>query len=333
MKYAATFPAGTETLVLRLLKQYSLAQIRIEYQDDGLVVFTSSLSPRQLSELRYFTNVFMIISDFTKIASLEAMVPRAVAAMRVFSLDAAPLPSSRNFRLRTLESGTPQALSAEVQQQLIRAITRVTPLAYHAGKGDIDFWLMRRRNGYGMWALRLPRPRFKRLKRHAGQLRVELAYLLCVAAGVTSRDIVLDPFAGYGGIVQEAVAGFSPKKVIAVEKDVKLAQSLQTTMHEKTSVQVIAADALHLPLPDASVTRIVTDPPWGQFIPTDLSLPNLYATMLQEFARLLRPGGIAVVLVASPAELRQALPATLTEVASYSLLVSGKKATLIKLRC
>lgn len=332
MKYAATFPAGAETLIVRLLKQYSLAQIKIEHRDEGLIVFESSLSARQLSDLRYFTNVFVVLNDFTDAISLEEMVPQALAKTKHFSLTSLDLSPLRSFRLRTLESGTPQALSPRVQQQLTQAVTSATSLTYQAGKADVDFWLMRRRNGYGIWGLRVPRPRFKRLKRHPGQLRVEVAHLLCVAAGVTSRDVVLDPFAGYGAIVQEAVAGFSPKKVIAVEKNTRLVQRLQMDMQEKRSVQVVCADALQLKLPGGSVTRIVTDPPWGQFLSPEIPLSKLYTAMVREFARVLRPGGIAVVLTGAPEDLRQSLPNSLKEVAAYPLLVSGKKATLIKLR-
>lgn len=165
-------------------------------------------------------------------------------------------------------------------------------------------------------------------------MRPELTHILGLVAGVSSRDVVLDQFAGYGAIPLEIIAGFSPQKVIAVEQNPALAARLKVVAADKRSLIVHQGDAQHLSyVPDLSVTHIITDPPWGQFAAAP-DLSRFYLQVLQEAVRVLRAGGVAVVLTGAPHEFRRALAhlSVLAEVKHYNVLVSGKKAEIIKLR-
>jgi tRNA G10 N-methylase Trm11 len=79
----------------------------------------------------------------------------------------------------------------------------------------------------------------------------------------------------------------------------------------------------------------VTDPPWGQFSQID-NLQDFYIKMLREFYRVLKIGGIAVVLNGNRELFEELVTAKnigykFDMVMEYKILVSGKKASIYKL--
>lgn len=96
---------------------------------------------------------------------------------------------------------------------------------------------------------------------------------------------LLDPFAGAGGIVVEAVA--SGWSVLACDKDPKLRLGLA-----RQGAASCVADARLLPFLSASVQALASEPPYGEE-----SRPWLGAA-LGEMARVLAPGGRLALMVA-----------------------------------
>lgn len=332
MKFAATFTPGTSELVARQVKQLPLEQLRLLHMEDGFMLGDTTLSPAQLQQVRYWYSVFVVVADVTSAASVEDLVSY-VSVKKLQTLLKEYFSDAQTVQVRINNEGSPVPLSATARRQLGKVVQNagLHIVSHHP---DCELWLLRRSNGMGMVAFRLPRARFKRQERAAGELRPELAHILGLIAGVGSKDIVLDAFAGHGAIPRELIAGFSPKKVIALEKDPKLAGKLMALGKDKSSLTVITGDALDAAmLASQSVTRIVTDPPWGMFATTDQPLAQFYTHMLKEFWRVLRPGGIAVVLIGAREEFTEALvQSSFEEVKAYNILVSGKKAAVVKLR-
>ena len=65
-------------------------------------------------------------------------------------------------------------------------------------------------------------------------------------------------------------------------------------------------DATRLPLEDASVDRVVSNPPFGKQLSKPEEVGPLYGRMVPEYDRVLRPGGRAVLLVGEGGPLREA---------------------------
>src|SRR5439155_13407065 len=63
------------------------------------------------------------------------------------------------------------------------------------------------------------------------------------------------------------------------------------------SVGLAQWDATRLPLPPASVARLVSNPPFGKQLSTPEEIEPLYRRMVEEYDRVLRPGGRAVLVV------------------------------------
>ena len=226
-----------------------------------------------------------------------------------------------------LQEGTPQPIQKTERARLEAKIKQEYGLKPNIHLSKNDFYLIERSSGKRLFTLRLPRARFKREKLNAGELRPELAHILLLAAGVKAKHTVIDMFAGYGSIPLEAVRGFGCKQVIAVDK-----QKLPNR-HEHLSIKWYEADARNLDfLADNSIDRIVTDPPWGIFDKND-DLSNLYSRMFKEAYRIMKPDAIIVVLYGGN-DLNKATRSTkgLRILKSYPILVSGKKARVIKLQ-
>ncbi|MCA9387091.1 methyltransferase [Candidatus Dojkabacteria bacterium] len=94
-----------------------------------------------------------------------------------------------------------------------------------------------------------------------------LAYILCMIADVNETDTVLDPFCGAGTIAVTAAKYFKPKKVLA--SDVKGTAVDMTTKNmsaagiSKKQMTIFRSNISQLKLQKNSVTKIITNPPFG----------------------------------------------------------------------
>lgn len=305
-RYFATFPAGTFDIIRKHLKSFSLAELKIIEHDDSSVVFDSSMSVERLIEIRYFTNIYAVLDGRKSLPSMNR--------------------TGKFFRLMYLKGGSPQALPDSERARLETQIRETFHVSPNTHQATYDFVVIERTAGAKMLTIRLPRVKFKRDDLEAGELRPELAHILCLAAGVKAKQIVLDPFAGHGAIPIEAVRGFGCKHVIAVD-------SQRQKHHESSVIEWRTGDAQHLSfIKDDSIDRVVTDPPWGIFKGESYDIATLYAGFAKELVRILKPDGIAVIL-SSYADVETAFThPELIQIAAWPVLISGKKATIYKLQ-
>jgi predicted RNA methylase len=307
-RYIATFPAGCYEVVNRQLKQFRVDEIKIIDHDLSSVTFDSDFRKERVIEFRFFTNVFLVL-DTSNLSAYQSQI------------------HNQGYRLIALTKGEPTQIEQNKRTRLMQLIETELKLKPNV-KNPVDFVLIKRGGEDEVLTLRLPRVKHKREELPNGALRPELAHILLLVAGVKAKDILLDAFAGYGSIPVEATKGFGVKKVIAIEKEAALVRSMIGKGFE-----VVQDDASELQtIPDASVDKIVTDPPWGIYENRD-DLTELYGQFLNAMSRVLKPKGIAVILSGSE---------TLDEIINkndnfgrlkvLNVLVSGKKANIIKLQ-
>jgi hypothetical protein len=126
-------------------------------------------------------------------------------------------------------------------------------------------------------------------------LPVEDARLLVNLVAAPDTRLLLDPFAGAGGVIIAAKArGFT---TVSLDLDPALRFGLA-----QFSDWHIVGDASSLPLASASIDMAASEPPY------DASALGVLLASIHEIARVLRPGGRAAFLLASEqaAEVRQA---------------------------
>jgi 23S rRNA G2445 N2-methylase RlmL len=321
-RYFATFVSGTQEIISKRLSLFPNAELTVESVEDGLVHFSSDLTPNQLTELRFFNNVFGLLGDFGSLPTIDAAAKAAVKT------DMSALPPKAGFMIHTRMGN--QTAGLKELQALQQAVADANGGMPDSFRPELELLLWLRADGRALWGWQLPRPGFKTRKLEPGELRPELCHIMGLLAGLDKKQAVLDPFAGYGAIVRECLQGFHCTEVIGVEYNEHLVPHLKSIPH------LIAkhGDAARLPhVETRSIDRVITDPPWGKFEPaTPEHLEHLYYESFIQMHRVLRAKG-CIVLVTSVGFIGKiASEVGFTIEKEYNILVSGQKASMYKLR-
>jgi 23S rRNA G2445 N2-methylase RlmL len=158
---------------------------------------------------------------------------------------------------------------------------------------------------------RTMRHRTYKLEHRPASLRPTVAAAMVRLAEIRPRHVVLDPMCGVGTILAEHLVA---REQIRAEKGVTWGADLEFAavrsaagnLRRLGQLTLFQGDARHLPLPPASVDRIVSNPPFGKQLSDPEAIVPLYHGMVAEYDRILRPGGLAVLLVSAVSVLRSA---------------------------
>lgn len=145
-------------------------------------------------------------------------------------------------------------------------------------------------------------------------LRPTVAAAMVRLAGIGPGMTVLDPMCGAGTILAEAIELAKARRggrveVIGGDVDPNAMFVTSQNLDNVGPAHLARWDARRLPLPTASVDRIVSNPPFGKQLASLDEVAPLYAAAAAEWDRVLRPGGRAVLLVMEHDALRVPLDA------------------------
>ncbi|HBU06548.1 MAG TPA: hypothetical protein DEB09_00515 [Candidatus Magasanikbacteria bacterium] len=333
--YYSTFVSGFENAVKDFLIK-SLDKTKIVLLLDGLVVYTTTTDVNKVKELRFVNNTFILIKEFSdKNLSLDLMLNELVnnAKLNIPVLSV----RQKTFRIITSKENQLSAVDNTLLIKLEEKIKYFTKYRTNRKKPDIEFWILLRSEGRGFFGMRITHNHDSAKSLQQGELRPEVTNILCQLSDMNKTDVFLDPFVGSGAIPIERVKINKYTRVIATDNDKKLVNYLQTNVQRMNlKIEVYNGDALVLPsIANNSIDKIVTDPPWGIFNKKSESELNIFYTqMLQSFFRVLKPGGVAVVLLGQR-ELFLDLLKDFTDKfileQNFSVLISGKKAGVYKI--
>lgn len=321
-RYFATFTTGCQEIINNRLRRFARAELVVDGLQDGLVLFESSLTVNQLSELRFFTNVFGLLGDFGTQPTIDD------AARLAAQTDLSALSAKAGFAIHTRVASQPVSLvGLQALQQAVSAANGGIPDSF---KPDIELLLWLRADGRALWGWQLPRPGFKTRKLEPGELRPEFAHIMGLLASLDHKDVVLDPFAGYGAIVRECLQGFHCQEVVAVEHNEHLVPHLKSVPH----LTAMQGDAARLPhIQTRSIDRVITDPPWGRFEPASPEhLQHIYYESFIQMHRVLRIKGCVVMVSGLEFVPQVAQEVGFVTEKQYNVLVNGQKAVLYKFR-
>jgi 23S rRNA G2445 N2-methylase RlmL len=338
--YCSTFIAGFGEVVVDALTR-TLSDVVVEALFDGLVIYRTSAPVSAIQSLRFCNNSFLLLrwEQCASEQKPEQIIQRLFAKAnigRAASVTSAR--SVRTFRIFVSKENSTIAVDPTVLTALEREIAQQLRLTVNRALPDVEFWFLLRSEKICLFGLRVTAIGRQRTRKYArGELRQELAHLLCWLSEPGGHDRFLDPFCGSGALVLERLQAFPYKQILAGDSDPAHVAALRRKTRQAKNVQVEQWDARHLTkLASESVTKIVTDPPWGFFRDETIDFVTFYTEILTEFARVLQPGGVAVILVGRKEEFERALATAGLRLhlrKKYDVLVSGKKAGVYQCVC
>lgn len=329
--FASTFLSGGQAMI-RSVVERTLPKVSIERMEDGIVLYRTSATVEQVQALRFFQNTFAVITMLDDVSVDDAVIP-IIKAVRddaelEKSITAVVGKTKQSYRVIASVQNEPVAIPPLWKEKLEKIMSSVPFLSPGSANANLTFWVLARSEGFGFFGLRLTKREEAPLSK--GELRPEIAHLMCALSNPKPSDIFLDPFAGSGAIPVARAKMSSYKKIIAGDKDLASVQLLKKKLPFAKNVELFSADVIALDgVADASVDAIVTDPPWGKY-DTSVDLPVLYSGMLTAFRRVLKPGAHAVVLTSRDGVFETALQAAegFRVMEAHDVLISGQKARI-----
>lgn len=302
--YLATFPAGCFDIIYKDIKKYSLKNLEVVNHDNSALIMSSNLAISKLINIRYFTNIYLIIEDDTEIKTFL---------------------QGHYYKLVYLNNAQPDSLSHQLQIDFTSKIAKQYNLTANSHLSKNNFYYIARKNTKTLLTLKLHKPIYKSKKLTAGQLRPELANIICLLANLKPKQIVVDLFSGSGQLSNEAVQGFNCQFVIAID----ITKDKFNSRYSAIKFHQFDINKLDFIL-DNSVDRVIADPPWGQYKNIE-DLAGLYNNFLSETYRILRPNAYAIILSGYSKAEDSILKNKFIIDKRFNILVNGAKANLYKI--
>jgi SAM-dependent methyltransferase len=336
MMYYAAFAPGLQQAAADIVRT-RLSDVRIDKLLEGAIVFETQCTYDRLNFF-CFNNIFAVISIVEKPSregALEAHI-RAACRQGRNPVIAENNKKIRSFRVVCSEENRPAPMPERTRGELERFIAGQSRLAINRSSPDTEFWLLYRREGFSVFMKRLTKhPSFEKTLR-PGELPPPLAYMLCWLSRPKPGEVAVDPFCGYGSIMEERQKRFPPALFCASDIDEKAvaATRRRITGNLASCCRIQRADirSIFSVVPEGTADAVITDPPWGDYAELPVPAGRFYEDVAGIFSRLLKPGGTAVVLTARIDELRAGAEksGTLELRDFFPVLVSGRKAAVFR---
>ncbi len=317
--FLQTFISGLQDPICGVLRAFHAHEIQQVL--DGAVVYQADRPVKA----GCFNNTFEVQLErpFKGAGALDRLMADALKAQ----LPLHPIPgSARTFRIVCSLESKLTAVDARKKSDLERLIAQRTGLRVERAGADVEFWLYGRSEGRAYLMRRLSYDRVTEKQLQKGELRPELCWTLNFLAGVDARDVFLDPFAGSGAIPLARMRMGPCAKLYALDLDSEKAAQVKRRLGPRAIVRSLDVRHLSDAVPDGTITKVVTDPPWGYY--DDADVPALYRDMLAALMQATAKKARMVVLSARTEEMDKALsvwPELIIE-AVFRILVNGKKA-------
>jgi tRNA (guanine6-N2)-methyltransferase len=174
---------------------------------------------------------------------------------------------------------------------------------------DVEFWATLL-GGEMFLAVRLVDERMRhreyKVAHRPGSLRASVAAALGWLSKPGADDRVVDPMCGAGTILIERAHLGRYAMLAGFDRDPgAIAAAHENIGPRYRPLGLAQGDALRLPLGNGAATHLVTNLPWGTKYGSHGENRRLYPRLVEEFARVVRPGGRLVMLTAERMLMRE----------------------------
>ncbi|MBR5400922.1 MAG: methyltransferase [Treponema sp.] len=321
-EFVSSFITGFQTVVEADLTK-RLPNLKILNLYDGLVHYRFDGDSRELEKIIYFNNTFFVLKTMKgKGLSFPSLVGAVCSGKNYF------LVNKGSFRVRFQNENQFAKVDKNLTRRTEDYVLQNSKLKLDRLSPTNEVWFSIRREGFAFCGELISKREFTEKNLNKGELRPEIAYLICCFADIQPQDVILEPFCGYGSIPVQLAKKFRFEKLYVSDLDPE--RATQTASRKQLSapnIECCTADATELShIEDKSISLVITDPPWGYFE----ELPDIegfYTKMFNSFDRVLKADGRMVILSARKEELERTVSATGFKIKnSLHTLVNGKKA-------
>ena len=321
-EYISTFTTGfSEVISKSLVKLLPGAKVLKVY--DGLVDYLYNGSEENIKNIVVFNNSYLVIKKFQgKNSEMTSM------AKNIIILDKLPK-SQKTFRIRYSQNNQFVGINKTYTQQIERKISKLTNAKIDRVSPETEYWFIKRSENVGFFARLLQKRKFTEKNLNKGELRPELAYLMCILGEFKKITVVMDPFAGYGAIPKQVNKYFHFKQLYVSDINPEHIKFLNILFENKHNVNVTLRNALNMQdIEDNMIDLIITDPPWGYYEKID-NIEQFYIDMFKEFCRVIKKNGKLVILSARKDEFELVLSKQKYIISEkIDTLINGKKASI-----
>ncbi len=296
---------------------------------DGLVHYRFDGDSRELEKIIYFNNTFFVLKTMKgKGLNFPSLVGSVCSSPKNYFLV-----NKGSFRVRFQNENQFAKVDKNLTRRAEEYVLRNSKLQLDRLSPTNEIWFSIRREGFAFCGELISKREFTEKNLNKGELRPEIAYLICCFADIQSEDTILEPFCGYGSIPVQLAKKFRFHKLyvsdIDEEKVTQSAARKQLASAPEGLISCQKADALSLQhIEDKSISLVITDPPWGYYEDID-DIEDFYKRTFASFKRVLSDDGRIVLLSARKQELESAATTCGFKIKnSLHTLVNGKKAGL-----
>ena len=186
------------------------------------------------------------------------------------------------------------------------------------------------------WSMR---HRTYKLEHLPASLRPSLAAAMVRLADIKPGNTVLDPMCGAGTLLAEGMEFVRGRKrgdalgwnvtFWGGDIETRHVKFAETNVRRLGNVRLETWDARELPQEDATIDRIICNPPFGKQMSTPEEIRPLYKKAIAEMDRVLKPGGKAVLLVSDANALRDAIdPVGWKKLRTVPVRILGQKSVI-----
>ena len=321
-EFISSFITGFQDVVERDLPA-KLSGVKILNMFDGLVHYKFDGDSRELDKIIYFNNTFFVLKTMKgKGLNFPSLIGSLCSGKSYF------LVNKGSFRVRFQNENQFAKVDKNLTRRVEDYVLANSKLKLDRLSPTNEIWFSIRREGFAFCGELISKREFTEKNLNKGELRPEIAYLICCFADIKQEDTVLEPFCGYGSIPVQLAKKFRFEKLYVSDIDEEKAGLTGSRKQlSLPNVDCRTADALSLShIEDKSISLVITDPPWG-FYEDIGDIKDFYKKMFKSFDRVLTDGGRMVILSARKEELEETAAASGFKIKnSLHTLVNGKKA-------
>ena len=315
LKYFATALPGFGFALRREIDLTEQLRSRGEVCGDrrnDLVPFDGLRGERGLG-LRTSEDVFVHLATHTAprdASTMSSVMLRASPLESALSVWAAvnhPLRRSMTYRVIARVQSERRFRRTELRAAMAAAIKRIRPRWRADDPATLELWVVESRPDRFHLGLRLTtasmRHRGRRRVERGAALRPTAAAAMLIVSERSAPDRILDPCCGSGTILTEAAAlGLRP---IGSDHDRVAVDASRRNFG--SAVPLTVADVRGLPMPACSVDAVVSNLPFGHAHTLQGNPIAWYSEALRDIARVVRPGGSAVLLMPDGSPVRRSI--------------------------